>query len=245
MSILLMAALAVVMVFTAFLSGIFGMAGGLILMGVLLALLPVAETMTLHAITQMASNGWRSALWYRHIRWHAATAFLAGSALAFTAWAWWQYVPPTPLAFLLLGLSPFVARIIPSSLRPNPARILNGMAYGAGCMALLLLTGVAGPLVDTYFLGGKLERREIVATKAVCQVFGHLAKLAYFGGLVTDGGSVDPTMAVIAVTASITGTTAARPILERLSDLQYRQWASRIIAAIASFYVATGCYMLL
>lgn len=245
MSVLLMAALAAVMVFTAFLSGIFGMAGGLILMGVLLVVLPVPETMTLHAVTQMASNGWRGALWYRHVRWRAATAFLAGSALAFVAWASWQYVPPKPLAFLLLGVSPFVARLIPPAWRPNPARLLNGMAYGASCMALLLLTGVAGPLVDTYFLGGSLKRREIVATKAVCQLFGHLAKLVYFGGLVTDGGGIEPTMAIIAVLTSIIGTTAARPILERLSDTQYRDWASRIIAAIASFYVATGCYLLL
>ena len=48
-------------------------------------------------------------------------------------------------------------------------------------MTLLLLTGVAGPLIDQFFLGGKLDRREIVATKAMCQIFGHAAKLVYFG----------------------------------------------------------------
>ena len=51
------------MVATAFLSGMFGMAGGLILIGVLLALMPVPEAMALHAVTQMASNGWRALLW--------------------------------------------------------------------------------------------------------------------------------------------------------------------------------------
>ena len=43
MSAALMAALAGTMVATAFLSGIFGMAGGMILIGVLLALLPVPQ----------------------------------------------------------------------------------------------------------------------------------------------------------------------------------------------------------
>ena len=38
------------------------MAGGLVLIGVLLALLPLPEAMALHAITQMASNGWRGLL---------------------------------------------------------------------------------------------------------------------------------------------------------------------------------------
>ena len=37
-------------------------------------------------------------------------------------------------------------------------------------MTLMLLTGVSGPLIDTFFLGGKFDRREIVATKAACQV---------------------------------------------------------------------------
>ena len=55
-------------------------------------------------------------------------------------------------------------------------------------MTLLLLTGVSGPLVDTFFLGGWLNRREIVATKAVRQIFGHGAKLAYFGAIVDGYG---------------------------------------------------------
>ena len=64
----LILSLCLVMAGTAFLSGVFGMAGGLILVGVLLALLPVPEAMALHAITQMASNGWRSLLWWRYVR---------------------------------------------------------------------------------------------------------------------------------------------------------------------------------
>ena len=52
-------------VFSSFVSGVFGMAGGLILIGVLLALMPLPTAMVLHAITQMASNGWRGLLWWR------------------------------------------------------------------------------------------------------------------------------------------------------------------------------------
>lgn len=68
MSPALIAALLLVMVGTSLLSGIFGMAGGLILVGVLLALLPVQDAMLLHGVTQAASNGWRALLWRRHIR---------------------------------------------------------------------------------------------------------------------------------------------------------------------------------
>src|SRR5262245_22440975 len=102
MSATLMLGLASTMVATSFLSGIFGMAGGLILMGVLLALLPLPEAMALHAVTQMASNGLRSLLWVRYVRWRAAAAFLVGCALAFVVWTQWRYVPSKPVAFILL-----------------------------------------------------------------------------------------------------------------------------------------------
>ena len=36
-------------------------------------------------------------------------------------------------------------------------------------MGLMLMTGVSGPLMDTFFLGGNFGRREVVATKAACQ----------------------------------------------------------------------------
>src|SRR4051812_50194288 len=59
----MIAALGALMVATAFLSGLFGMAGGMILIGVLLMLMPLPTAMGLHAITQMASNGWGAFLW--------------------------------------------------------------------------------------------------------------------------------------------------------------------------------------
>ena len=243
MTALLIVALSATMVTTAFLSGIFGMAGGMILMGVLLALLPLPEAMALHAVTQMASNGWRGLLWIRHVCWRAAAAFLTGCAIAFAAWTVWGYVPSKPVAFLLLGISPFVVRLVPVSLKPDPERFLHGAFYGAACMALMMLAGVSGPLVDSYFLGGNLDRRQIIATKAVCQICGHGAKFVYFGGLVDQAVGLDPLMLAVAVVASIAGTSLAKPILERLSDTQYRTWAMHIITAIAVIYLAQGSYL--
>jgi uncharacterized protein len=245
MSAALMLGLASTMVATAFLSGIFGMAGGLILMGVLLALLPLPEAMALHAVTQMASNGWRSLLWVRYVRWRAAAAFLAGCAVAFVVWTQWRYVPSKPVAFILLGLSPFAVRLVPADLKPDPERLANGLLFGSASMTLMLFAGVSGPLIDAYFLGRTLDRREIVATKAACQLAGHGAKLAYFGGLVDQAAGLDLPMAAAAVAASMIGTSLARPILERLTEAQYRLWASRIITAIAAAFLLHGGYLLL
>ena len=52
--------IAVASLVTSFISGILGMAGGMILMGVLLALLPLPAAMLLHGISQLTANGWRA-----------------------------------------------------------------------------------------------------------------------------------------------------------------------------------------
>jgi uncharacterized membrane protein YfcA len=243
---ILMLMLGGAMLLTAFLSGIFGMAGGMILVGILLATMPLPAAMALHAATQMASNGWRATLWWRHIRLRPALSYMAGCALAMLAWAIFRYVPGKPLAMMLLGLTPFAARyLLPPTLKPNADKFSHGLAYGAACMGLMLLTGVAGPLVDTYFLGGRLDRREIVATKSFCQVVSHFAKLVYFGSIIDNAASVDPAMVALAIGASIVGTTAARRILEAMSDLQFRVWAARIINSISGYYLLHGGYLLL
>src|SRR3954467_5625361 len=110
---LLIAALGLLMVATAFLSGLFGMAGGLILIGVLLTVLPLPSAMVLHAITQMASNGWRAFLWRSHIRVERVAIYLIGCALALGAWTLTRYVRDKALALLLLGVTPAVGDLTP------------------------------------------------------------------------------------------------------------------------------------
>jgi uncharacterized membrane protein YfcA len=230
---------------TATLSGVFGMAGGLVLVGVLLVLLPLPEAMALHAVTQIASNAWRAGFWITHVRWRVFAAYLAGCLAAVLAWSVLRYVPPKPVALISLGLSPFLLVALPAAMRPNPQRASHGLGCGVASMSLMLLTGVAGPLLDRFFLGGTLDRRGIIATKAACQVGGHTLKLVYFGGLIAGMGAVDPMAAAGAVIAAAIGTVLARPLVEAMSERSYRLWGGRIITAIAVTYVAQGTWLLL
>lgn len=236
--------LCILMVGTAFLSGIFGMAGGLVLIGVLLVVLPLPEAMALHAVTQMASNGWRGLLWRKHILWRPILAIAGGFALAMLVWSLVRWVPDKPVALLALGLTPFLVKLMPARLAPDPNSAVQGLAYGGVAMSLMLLTGVSGPLIDRFFLGGGLDRRQIIATKAACQVLGHAAKLVYFSGLVDQAAGLDLTMTGAAILCSMLGTSLARRILEAMTDVQYRRWTDRIIAVIAGYYVAYGVWLL-
>ncbi len=233
-----------VIVGTSFLSGLFGMAGGMILIGVLLAMLPVPAAMALHAVTQVSSNGWRAALWIRHVDFRIAGVYMAGALVILGIWSIWRWIPPLPLTVLMLGLIPFSLHLIPKGFRPDPHRRGDAAIVGAICMALMLTTGVTGPFLDTFFLGGKLERRTIVSTKSVCQTFGHAVKFLYFGAIVDATGSVDPLTAALAIGSATLGTILARRPLERMGDAFYRRWSWRIVYTIATFYVLNGLRMM-
>ena len=244
MTTLMALGLSVLMIGTAFLSGIFGMAGGLILIGVLLVVFPLPTAMVLHAITQMASNGWRATLWWRHIVWRTIAFNVAGSLVSVGLWSIWLYVPDKAMALLMLGLSPFIVRAIPDKLMPRTFGPAQVAATGFVAMMLMLTTGVTGPLLDTMFLRSALQRKQIIATKAACQVFSHGFKLVYFGALIDQVGEVEPWFLAIAIASSIIGTSLGKFLLERLSDAQFRVWSNRLITALASYYVGYGLVLM-
>lgn len=151
-------------------------------------------------------------------------------------------VPDRAVAPLLLGFSPFLSQALPAGFRPDPGRPAHGVAVGFTCMTLMVMTGVAGPLLDRFFLGGALDRREIVATKAACQTPGHTMKLVYFGALVAQAGRVDP---LVGVLASMAGTMLAKRFPEGMTDAGFRLRAGRIVTAIGMSYIVQGGWLLL
>jgi uncharacterized protein len=188
------AALGTAVLSTAFISGIFGMAGGMILMGILLGLLPVATAMVLHGLTQMASNGWRAWMWRQHIVWPVVVRYGAGAVAATLAFAALGLVPSKPTALILLGLISIGGLLVPNRFAPDVQRRGHGFGCGALCTLLQLVAGVSGPILDVFFVRSNLGRKDMVATKAAIQVLGHALKVAYFGQLlVGDGGAIAPT----------------------------------------------------
>lgn len=243
MSMELMIIISAAMVATGFLSGVFGMAGGLVLIGFLLFVMPVPEAMALHAITQIASNLWRALLWWRAAVMRIVLAYILGCLLALGIWSLILFVPDPAVALLFLGVTPFLGQLATRWIALDPANPRQGVFYGRLCMSLMMLTGVAGPVLDQFFLAGKLDRRQIVATKGFCQIFGHGVKLVYFGGIVTQAASLDPLLIGLAVVASFAGTALSKKVLEAMSDAQFKRWAGVLMMTIAGYYVIHGGYL--
>jgi uncharacterized protein len=238
----LLAVFAATVLATTFLAGLFGMAGGVLLMGALLFLVPVADAMVLHGVTQIVSNGWRSVLWGRYILWRILLRYLLGLGLAASLFASVVLVPDERVIFLVLGAVPFLGLMLPARMVPQADRAFGAELCGFLCTVLQLLAGVSGPLFDVFFLRTDLDRRAVVATKSACQVVTHMAKLLYFGVLVGGSGAVsgDPVVIGIAVAMALAGTTLARPFLERMSDRSFRVITQRIVMTVGAVFLLRG-----
>lgn len=231
---------------TSFLSGLFGMAGGMVLMGILLLFLPVPAAMVLHGIAQMASNGWRAWLWRAYVDWGIVTRYVAGGLAAVALFAAVRFVPDKAVALIILGLTPFAGRALPHSFAPNVDRRGHSAVCGFVCVGLQLMAGVSGPLLDMFFVKAALDRRQVVATKALSQTFGHGLKLVYFGGLIgTAGDVIGPAVIGLAVACALIGTTLSRRILDAMTDHQFRHWTQRLITSMGLVYLGQGLWLLL
>lgn len=106
---------------TSFLSGVFGMAGGLVLVGVLLALLPLPAAMALHAGDRSAPTcGAPAVAPARLLR--CGLALRRGLARGPGRLVADAVRLGKPIALLTLGATPFLVRLLSSGLKPDPER---------------------------------------------------------------------------------------------------------------------------
>jgi len=237
---------------TSILSGVVGMAGGMILMAALTLLASVPAAMMLHGVTQTGSNGSRAWFLRAHIRWRMLPPYLLGAALCVGVFSLLAFVPERGLVLILVGLFPWLGRVMPAIERLDVERTGPAIACGAIVTAAQLLAGASGPLLDVFFLRSALTRHQIVATKAVTQTIGHLTKLGYYGTLLLLAGGLESVTAdfpawlfIVVVPTALLGTRIGTRILDRLDEAQFRTISGRIILAIGAACTITGIWELL
>jgi len=106
--------------------------------------------------------------------------------------------------------------------------------------------GVAGPLLDIFFVRTSLTRHAIVATKAATQVFSHLMKIVVYGAplIAVKGKGLPPWWVfALAVPLSMVGTAAGGVLLNRLSDVNFKRYLRLILTAIALVYLVQAAQL--
>src|SRR6202163_3478693 len=92
---------------TSFIAGVFGIAGGMILLGVLLIYFDVATGMVMFSLLQLSANVSRVARWRKFILWPFFFQFAADGAVAFGLMRLIAFIPDKATDYLVLGAMPF------------------------------------------------------------------------------------------------------------------------------------------
>lgn len=230
---------------TAVLSGILGMAGGMILMAILVSTVSVSAAMMLHGAVQAMSNGSRAVFLRGHVQWHVLPPYLAGAALAVAGFAAVRLAPDPGVVLMLVGAMPFAARLTPrlGSLDMNhrPTAVLCGVIVTAA----QLLAGASGPLLDMFYVNSTLTRHEIVASKAITQTLGHLLKIGYYGLLIGNVDVLPLWLYPLAMATAVAGSRVGTRLLDMLPDATFRRVSGWFILSIAAICIVKGARSLL
>ncbi len=241
------AAILVMVLVTAAISGVFGMAGGLMLMGGLVLLLPVNIALALHGVIQVTSNGWRVLLHFKHVAWRAVVWFALGALVAMGLFSLIAFTPSRVIVYLALGALPLLVWLPERWVNLDASRPMHGFVCGLVSNALQLTAGVSGPFTDLFFVHTPLTRHQVVATKAVTQTFGHASKIIVYGAALLSpaGRAVIPLWLFgAAVVLSMLGIMFGGWILDRMSDDGFRRWRIGIITAMGALYLVQAVVLI-
>jgi uncharacterized membrane protein YfcA len=233
---------------TSFISGIFGMAGGIILMAVLVALVSVATAMVVHGGIQMFANGYRAFLLRDAIDWRVFGYYCIGATVGVAALFFISWTPDKQALYLLLGLTPMLVWLPKERLHLDIKRADHAIVSGFLVQGLNTLAGVAGPLLDLFFVRAEMTRQQIVATKSVTQSLSHLIKIGFWSvPIVTAAGwgALPPWwLFALAIPLSMIGTRLGKQVLERMTDVNFRKWMKGLVTAIGAVLLlrAAGLY---
>lgn len=244
MYLLATAALVVAVFLTSILSGVFGMAGGLVMMWILLFYFPAATAIAIHGFIQVFSNVSRAWFSRTFINWRIFFIALSGSLLAVFILALVQYSPHRATVSIAIGLMPILVWIPPRLFALDASRPSHAFTCGFLSGLLNVAVGVSGPTIDVFFVRTSLDRRTVVATKALLQTVSHTLKVIFYLGAVSSLTTAHWTMFAMSVPFAILGTNVGHMILTRMTDANFREWIKWIVTVIGIFYLVQG-YMAL
>ena len=227
---------------TSFLSGIFGMAGGMILMGVLIAILPVSQSMIVHGVIQMTANGWRAFLLRSHINWRVMGFYLIGATPVFLVLLFIAKSADKRLVYLFLGLIPFAVWLPKRFIHLNVMKRRDAMLSGAIVSGLNTIAGVSGPILDMFFVESDMTRQEIVANKSASQVIAHIFKVLVWTGpalIAAQDAPLPPVwLFIAAIPVSMTATWMGGLVLHRMTDIDFKRYMKWLITLVGIAFLA-------
>ena len=238
----------IVIIITAFLtsvlSGLVGMAGGAVLIAVLITILPVSSAMILHGATQAIANGSRTLLLREHLVWRLLPGYGLGAACAIGIATWLVLVPDPGVVLIAIGIFPWAAQWSSRLKGLDITQPMNTVLCGFSVTFAQLIAGAAGPILDVFYINSGLGRQAIVANKALTQTIGHLLRILYYGALISLTSDLPGWIFVASLGVVILGTRVGTMLLARWNDADFTKLSRRIILTVATVCIFRGTYVL-
>ena len=186
------------------------------MLGALAGTVPPGVIIAVHGLVQVGSNLGRSYVQRAHALWPLVARFTLGSLVGVALGALFVVAVPERVLLGLLGCSswPWPG----SRSRAFPGLASSGLLIGGGLSTFItMFVGATGPFVQALLLPLKLEKRQLIATHAVCTTIQHLLKVFAFGLLGFSFADWLPLVAAMIV-SGFAGTLAGTRLLERLPE---------------------------
>ena len=248
MSLLVMACFILIGLSSAFISGLTGLAGGVLLLSCLSLFFPISVVIPLHALIQVAANSSRVFLLKEHIEWKVWRDFNllsipAGIIGAYSV----SYLPKSSIKIAVgiviflaatYTLWPRVKKQVSSLGRPDLSsreqfvedikvgRSWRYVSLGALSSLLGMVVGATGPLIAPFFMIAGLKRERFIATKSACQLTVQFIKTILFFKLLSFDYSVHINPIALTVSGVFLGTWLAKKVLRRITG----GWLEKVIA---------------
>ena len=232
---------------TAIISGIVGMAGGLILMAILITLLPIQSAMILHGLVQAWSNGARFWILRTHMSWSIVLPYCIGALVPIAIFTSITFIPEPAVVLILIGLFPILSQTIPRLGGLDITRTSTSIVCGASVTTTQLLAGASGPILDVFYVNSPLNRYQIIATKAFTQTLGHIAKCVYYVMIGTYADfritrDIDLSIGILflSVVMAILGARIGTYFLRYVNEELFTKLTRRIILILGLLCIAKG-----
>ncbi len=233
MNLLVAAILAVAALITSIISAILGMAGGVMLLALMLCFMPHADAIPTHAAVQIASNGTRVLAFIGNVDRGAFARFCIGVIPGgmigmLLLWALGEPEQSEPYLKTLIGVFILVATYLPRGVGDGKTAgtwwdfPLMGLVAGTAALTV----GAVGPLIAPLFARRGFVKERLIATKAVCQLVTHMMKIPAFLIVrdleVARLGGLALVMIVMVIPGTLVGKRILKGVPERWFIIAYR-----------------------
>jgi uncharacterized membrane protein YfcA len=232
-----LAVLCVAAFLASILSAVVGMAGGIVLLTVMLLYFEPLIAIPLHGVIQLASNGSRSFIQRAHVRWDLVWRYgILLLPMAYAGLSVARALPPE-LARTLIGVFVLLATWRPRWLmlgtHPEQTQPRRRFVLLGGVMGFLQMNiGATGPLIAPFFLNLGLTRQALVGSKAAVQTLGHLSKILLFGAV--GFAYLEYGLLLVAMcTLVVLGTWIGSRLLERVNERVFTWLFKSVLTLIA------------